>query len=250
MNNAFNFQVNSVIEMGDKSIEFTVPTFAPYGHKPEIVVVNDCVGYIPIPKNASTSIRDCLQFSGSCQRVFAKDCQPPKEFFAEQISRLDSVFTVIRRDHETRLLSGINEFLKRELVKYQTKFGIDKFDDQTVYALLSQLPVDEHTTPQTLFLSGIDLDTVEIFAINSNLETNISKLLAQQGISAARLPVMNKTNLSAITETQALIDRLGITDRFNTLASVDNYFLQIVVDFTLRKLKTASIAKRLGSLAG
>ena len=60
---------------------------------------------------------------------------------------------------------------------YQEKFNIESLDDATLQALLDDLPRDEHTMPQISYLMDIDLNKLNVFVLNNNLESKLLPFL-------------------------------------------------------------------------
>jgi hypothetical protein len=123
----------------------------------DLLRLNSNTVYVPIPKNAHTWMLRSFDYT--------------QETHADIKDR----FLVILRNPIDRWITGIgtycgnNNVFKRELHSNQRPNWSEFFSHT--------LMPDGHTVPQAYFLRNIDLDRVDLFTLNPNLNDQISKYL-------------------------------------------------------------------------
>lgn len=201
----------SKLEIEGGCLTLSATTRRHYGHATEVVVIDQQLGYIPIPKNGSTSIRQMLTLAGVPHTSIYDTANDPVKFF-KQFDNI-KLFTVIRRDSEQRLLSGINEYLTRT---HQL------FND----SMLLNLPLDEHSAYQASYLIGVDLTTVDILTLY-NVEQYINNYL---GIKL----IMPRQNKSAANDIESLRQRIANLPNFTNYLEGEKSTVDSIIGFKLK----------------
>lgn len=201
----------SKLEIEGGCLTLSTPTRRPYGHATEVVVIDQQLGYIPIPKNGSTSIRQMLTVAGVPHTSIYDTTNDPIKFF-KQFDNI-KLFTVIRRDCERRLLSGINEYLTRTQ---------QLFND----SMLLNLPLDEHSAYQASYLIGADLTTLDVLTLH-NVEQYINNYLG----TTLTMPRQNK---SAANDIESLRQRIVDLPDFKNYLLGEQSTLDSIIRFKLK----------------
>lgn len=135
--------------------------------------------YIPISKNASTSLKRSLDFCPVYQvpqlnSLF--DLTIPLEY------KIDYKLIVITRDPRDRWISGFNEFLSHHSIHLLDKGG----RKEVISELKNKRYIfDGHTLPQFSFIdycfqpSEIDFD-IELIKMDGNIEEKISSIIGEK----------------------------------------------------------------------
>jgi hypothetical protein len=141
----------------------------------------DGVIYLPIPKNASTSIENSFDFSpikSPLQREFPFYIDIPEKYINEY------KFFIITRDPKERWISGINEFLNiycHEGVDFDgnIKGSRSKFLNELKN---NKFIFDFHTMPQLTFISFCFRYNIDItfLKLDQNLNEKISNILKRK----------------------------------------------------------------------
>lgn len=203
----------SKLDLEGSMITLSDPIRRSFGHQTEVIVIDQKLGYIPIPKNGSSSIRKMLKdYNIPHLSIYDANNNPAKFFKQFNIP----IFTILRRDAEQRLVSGIQEYLTRSDMM---------FND----SLVKNLPLDEHTAYQASYLIGVDLAKLDVFTLD-NLP-RLEKYLGQF-IQPVTIPVKNE---SAVNDIQSLRQRIiGLTD-FKFYLTGEQSTVDRIIQFKLKK---------------
>ena len=202
----YHIPTTARLEIVGSQLTLTEPNRRPFGHRTEVILIDQQLGYIPIPKNGSTSIRHMLRLANIPHTSIYDTKNNPEEFFKQFSVPL---FTIVRRDVEQRLVSGINEYLKRTGQVFHE-------------AMLKNLPLDEHSTYQASYLVGVNLKSLTVLSLGNapSIEKYINDILA----TSMSFPSQNK---SAANDIESLRQRIKDLPEFKNYldgeqATVDN----------------------------
>lgn len=140
---------------------------------------NSKVIYIPISKNASTSVKKSLKFSPVYQVPKINclfDLEIPEKY------KFDYKIIVIIRNPNSRWISGFNEFLSDLNISLPNKLGRVEVMKELKN---KKFIFDGHTLPQFSFIdycfqpSDIDFD-IELVKLDDNLDSKISNIIGDE----------------------------------------------------------------------
>lgn len=160
--------------------EFKIETITPVDILYELE--EEKIIYIPISKNASTSITNSLNF-----RPITTFVPPNSKFYVDYIDipekyRNGYKFLVVTRDPKKRWISGINEFLNERSdfdeddIRSYDKFIVELKNNKFIF--------DCHTRPQFSWINfcfKYDLD-ITFLRLDENLNEKISNVLGREVI--------------------------------------------------------------------
>jgi hypothetical protein len=129
------------------------------------------ITFVHIPKNASSFVKGCLLSTNRFTH-------------SNTIVNADN-YLITLRDPIERWVSGIAQFM-----------AIDSNKHLTLEELFNTVTFDDHTELQTYFLKGINLDHCTFVRVDTNLRTNLSNWLKENGytVDVDSLPDINKGN--------------------------------------------------------
>lgn len=132
---------------------------------------SDTVGYVNIPKNASSTVKGYLIPLGWTPSTTMIECE--------------KYFTILR-DPIDRWVSGMAQFA----VGHLNNFTIP------IEEIFETVTFDDHTEKQTYFLQPFNLDNITFIECDQNLRPKIEKFLVANGFQAAPTVIFDNINES------------------------------------------------------
>ena len=116
---------------------------------------NSDTGYIIIPKNASSYMRDLVEETFGWTTEFNYNDNPKQKYI------------VVLRDPYERWITGVAEYFHLN----HRNLSID--NDVLLHFMCQRVIFDVHTEEQRNFIQGINLKNITFFKLNENLSSNL-----------------------------------------------------------------------------
>lgn len=117
--------------------------------------------YVPIPKNASSNLRETL-----INHDWLHDN------FIDNIHLTNYTSIVVLRNPIDRWVSGINQYF------HLYHPNIKSLSSDLLSVICNKIIMDDHTEKQTYFCNGLDISTSVFFEFNNNLSNNLNHYFA------------------------------------------------------------------------